>query len=113
MQTDAAGNFYYMKSARHALQAQHPHHGTLIKVVAGRRAVYCHRLRISEHQMGLGSARVLQFYGTDQEGYWMPANRLNRITAPGKFYGNRWGWYPPGEPPDSYEPPLCWIAPFV
>ena len=32
LQTDAAGNFYYMKSARHALPAQHPHHGTLVRV---------------------------------------------------------------------------------
>ena len=43
----------------------------------------------------------------------MPANRLNRITVPGQFYGNRWGWYPSNEPPGSYEPPLCWVAPFV
>lgn len=112
LQTDAAGNFYYMKSARHALQAQHPHHGTLIKVSPDgeHSTVIAYGFRASN---GLGIGPGPTFYGTDQEGYWMPANRLNRITAPGKFYGNRWGWYPPGEPPDSYEPPLCWIAPFV
>jgi len=32
LQTDATGNFYYMKAARHALRATHPHHGTLIRV---------------------------------------------------------------------------------
>ena len=112
LQTDAAGNFYYMKAARHALPAQHPHHGTLIRVSPDgeQSTVLAYGFRASN---GLGIGPGPTFYGTDQEGYWMPANRLNRITAPGKFYGNRWGWYPPGEPPDSYEPPLCWIAPFV
>ena len=112
LQTDAAGNFYYMKAARHALPAQHPHHGTLIRVSPDgeQSTVIAYGFRASN---GLGIGPGPTFYGTDQEGYWMPANRLNRITAPGKFYGNRWGWYPPGEPPDSYEPPLCWIAPFV
>ncbi len=112
LQTDAAGNFYYMKSARHALRAQHPHHGTLVRVSPDgeQSTVIAYGFRASN---GLGVGPGPTFYGTDQEGYWMPANRLNRITAPGKFYGNRWGWYPPGEPPDSYEPPLCWIAPFV
>jgi len=34
MQTDEAGKFYYAKSARHALPALVPHHGTLLKVAA-------------------------------------------------------------------------------
>ncbi len=112
LQTDASGNFYYMKAARHALPAQHPHHGTLIRVSPDgeQSTVIAYGFRASN---GLGIGPGPTFYGTDQEGYWMPANRLNRITVPGKFYGNRWGWYPPDEPPDSYEPPLCWIAPFV
>ena len=32
LQTDADGNFYYAKSARHALKALVPHHGTLLRV---------------------------------------------------------------------------------
>jgi putative heme-binding domain-containing protein len=32
LQTDADGNFYYAKAARHALQAVVPQHGTLLKV---------------------------------------------------------------------------------
>ena len=32
LQTDAEGNFYYAKAARHALPALVPHHGTLLKV---------------------------------------------------------------------------------
>ncbi len=112
LQTDAAGNFYYMKSGRHALPAQHPHHGTLIKVPPdGKQStVIAYGFRASN---GLGISPGPIFYGTDQEGYWMPANRLNRIASPGKFYGNLLGWYPPGEPPSTYEPPLCWVAPFV
>ena len=112
LQTDAAGNFYYMKAARHALRAQHPHHGTLIRVSPDgeQSTVIAYGFRASN---GLGISPGPTFYGTDQEGYWMPANRLNRITDHGKFYGNLWGWYPPGDPPNSYEPPLCWVAPFV
>ena len=113
LQTDAAGNFYFMKSARHALPAQHPHHGTLIRVSSdGEKSdVIAYGFRASN---GLGISPGPIFYGTDQEGFWMPANRINRITDHGKFYGNLWGWHPPGdEPPDSYEPPLCWVAPFV
>lgn len=112
LQTDAAGNFYYMKSGRHALPAQHPHHGTLIKVSPDgeQSAVIAYGFRASN---GLGISPGPIFYGTDQEGFWMPANRLNRITKPGKFYGNLLGWYPPDAPPTTYEPPLCWVAPFV
>jgi len=32
LQTDAEGNFYYAKAARHGLPALVPHHGTLLKV---------------------------------------------------------------------------------
>ncbi|MYF55268.1 hypothetical protein F4083_00260 [Candidatus Poribacteria bacterium] len=112
LQTDAAGNFYYMKSGRHALRASHPHHGTLMKVTPDgeESTVIAYGFRASN---GLGISPGPVFYGTDQEGFWMPANRLNRITAGGKFYGNLWGWHPPGETPTGYEPPLCWLAPFV
>ena len=112
LQTDEAGNFYFMKSARHGLPAQHPHHGTLVRVSSdGKKSdVLAYGFRASN---GLGISPGPTFYGTDQEGYWMPANRLNRITDHGKFYGNLWGWHPPSGPPDSYEPPLCWVAPFV
>ena len=112
LQTDAAGNFYFMKSARHGLPAQHPHHGTLIRVSSdGKKSdVIAYGFRASN---GLGISPGPIFYGTDQEGFWMPANRLNRITNHGKFFGNLWGWHPPGDPPTTYEPPLCWVAPFV
>ncbi len=112
LQTDADGNFYYMKSGRHALRATHPHHGTLIKVTPDgeKTTVIAYGFRASN---GLGISPGPVFYGTDQEGFWMPANRLNRITDGGKFYGNLWGWHPPGETPTGYEPPLCWLAPFV
>ena len=32
LQTDAEGNFYYAKAARHALNAVVPQHGTLLRV---------------------------------------------------------------------------------
>ncbi len=34
LQTDAAGNFYYAKSGRHAFDSVVPHHGTLLRVSA-------------------------------------------------------------------------------
>lgn len=90
LQTDATGNFYYMKVARHALRATHPHHGTLIRVSPSGRTseVVAYGFRASN---GLGIEPGPVFYGTDQEGHWMPANRLNRIK-PGDFHGNVWGW---------------------
>ncbi|MCP4795532.1 MAG: cytochrome C oxidase Cbb3, partial [Phycisphaeraceae bacterium] len=52
-------------------------------------------------------------WGSDQEGHWMPANRINRIE-PGSFHGNNWSGSRLGlEPLDSYEPPLLWIHPTV
>ena len=34
LQTDDVGNFYYAKSARHALTSVVPHHGTLLRISA-------------------------------------------------------------------------------
>ncbi|MDH3650484.1 MAG: hypothetical protein OEQ53_12435, partial [Saprospiraceae bacterium] len=49
------------------------------------------------------------FYVTDQQGYWNPMNRINRVTK-GGFYGNMWGY---GAPTDSSDAamiqPMCWI----
>ncbi|MBK9139887.1 MAG: hypothetical protein IPM17_14150, partial [Verrucomicrobia bacterium] len=110
LQTDAAGNFYYMKCARHARDALHPHHGSLVKISRdGRRTeILANGFRAPN---GLAVTAAGEFYSTDQEGHWMPANRLNRIER-GKFYGNVWSWFPDGKP-TRYDEPICWIHPRV
>ncbi|MBI4327720.1 MAG: hypothetical protein HY674_21010, partial [Chloroflexi bacterium] len=110
LQTDAAGNFYYMKAARHARDALHPQHGTLMKVSkdGARSEIIAKGFRAPN---GLAVSPAGEFFSTDQEGYWMPANRLNLIK-PGGFYGNTWSWFPAGKPA-KYEPPICWLHPKV
>ena len=91
-----------MKAARHARRATHPHHGTLLRVSPSGRTseVVAYGFRASN---GLGIEPGPVLYGTDQEGHWMPANRLNRIK-PGEFHGNVWGWTPDNTL-EKYVPP--------
>ena len=110
LQTDAQGDFYYMKGARHARDALHPQHGTLMKVSSdgSQSEIIAKGFRAPN---GLEISPRGEFFSTDQEGYWMPANRLNLIK-PGGFYGNAWSWFPEGKP-GSFDPPICWIHPKV
>ncbi|MCH2152708.1 MAG: LamG domain-containing protein [Phycisphaerales bacterium] len=110
LETDGLGNFYLLKAARHAKDACHPHHGTLMKIHAdGSRAeVVASGFRAPN---GLGIEPDGVFFGSDQEGHWMPANRINRIV-PGGFYGNNWTGTPE-EDLDAYDLPLVWIHPKV
>ena len=32
------------------------------------------------------------FFLTDQEGFWLPKNRINWVK-PGSFHGNMWGYH--------------------
>jgi hypothetical protein len=50
------------------------------------------------------------FFLTDQEGHWMPKNRINWVR-PGRFYGNMWGFHDVTDSSDSaMTPPVCWIT---
>lgn len=104
------GSFYYMKGARHAKDSLVPQHGTLRWVSAdgstSRNVANGFR---APNGLALGEPGV--FYSTDQQGHWMPANRLNRIV-PGKFYGNMYSFHE-GERPTTYDPPMCWIHPSI
>ncbi|MCB0687847.1 MAG: c-type cytochrome [Saprospiraceae bacterium] len=108
LQVDAEGNFYYAKSGRHARTSLVPQHGTLIKVSADglHSTILANGFRAAN---GVCLNPDGSFFVTDQEGYWNPMNRINRVI-PGKFYGNMWGY---GAPPDTtdqaMEMPLCWI----
>jgi hypothetical protein len=109
LQTDAAGNFYYAKSARHGKPALVPHHGTLLRVSPD-------GVRTDILATGFRAANGVclnpdgSFFVTDQEGHWNPKNRINHVT-PGGFFGNMWGYHDVTDSSDrAMRQPLCWIT---
>ncbi|MCA9161608.1 MAG: c-type cytochrome, partial [Planctomycetales bacterium] len=109
LQRDEAGNFYYAKSARHALPALVPHHGTLLRVTpdGSRTEILAVGFRAAN---GVCLNPDGTFIVTDQEGHWNPKNRINWVR-PGGFYGNMYGYHNiTDESDDAMQPPLCWIT---
>jgi cytochrome c5 len=109
LQTDGDGNFYYAKSARHALPALVPHHGTLLKVSrdGARTETVANGFRAAN---GVCVNDDGTFFVTDQEGHWTPKNRINWVHPRG-FYGNMFGYHDRASSADSdMEPPLVWIT---
>jgi hypothetical protein len=109
LQTDAAGNFYYAKSARHALDCVVPHHGTLLRVNAdgSRTDILANGFRAAN---GVCLNDDGTFFVTDQEGHWTPKNRINRVK-PGGFYGNMFGYSSETNSSDeAMEQPMVWIT---
>ena len=107
LQTDAMGNFYYAKSGRHALDSVVPHHGTLLRVSAdgSRTDILATGFRAAN---GVCLNDDGTFFVTDQEGFWTPKNRINRVKA-GGFYGNMFGYTSVTDTADSaMEPPMVW-----
>ncbi|MGC6427099.1 MAG: heme-binding protein, partial [Akkermansiaceae bacterium] len=112
LQTDAEGNFYYAKSARHAKDSLVPHHGTLLKVAAdgSRTDILATGFRAAN---GVCLNPDGSFIVTDQEGHWNPKNRINWVKGDGptEFFGNIYGYSPVTDPADSaMSNPLCWIT---
>ena len=108
LQTDKEGNFYYAKSGRHARTSLVPHHGTLIKVSPDGKTseILANGFRAAN---GVCINPDGSFYVTDQQGYWNPMNRINRVTK-GGFYGNMWGYNPPDDSSDAAMiQPMAWI----
>jgi glucose/arabinose dehydrogenase len=108
LQTDAEGNFYYMKSAGHAIKGIVPHHGAILKISAdgSRTEIVANGLRTSN---GMCLAPDGTIYVTDQEGHWTPENRINRIK-PGGFYGYMLAYSDVTDPSDdAMEQPVMWI----
>ncbi len=109
LQTDKEGNFYYAKSARHALPPLVPQHGTLLRVSrdGSRTDILANGFRAAN---GICVNDDGTFFVTDQEGHWTPKNRIN-LVKPGNFYGNMWSY---GAPPDKSDaamaPPMVWIT---
>ncbi|MCG8586069.1 MAG: cytochrome C oxidase Cbb3 [Pirellulales bacterium] len=107
LQTDADGNFYYAKSARHAKDSLVPHHGTLIRVSPDGKTseIVCNGFRAATGA-GIGPDGLMAT--SDQEGHWTPANRINLVKQDG-FYGNMYSYHR-GERPEGYDPPVVWLA---
>ncbi len=109
LQSDDDGNFYYAKSARHALPALVPHHGTLLRVSNdGKRTdIVANGFRAAN---GVCVNPDGSFIVTDQEGHWNPKNRINWVRE-GGFYGNMFGYHDVQDTSDSaMSQPLCWIT---
>jgi putative heme-binding domain-containing protein len=109
LQTDAQGNFYYTKGARHAKKAIVPQHGTLLKVSrdGSKTEILATGFRAPN---GVLLNPDGTFFVTDQEGHWIPKNRIN-LVKPGGFYGNMWGYHDVTDPSDSaMERPVVWIT---
>ncbi|MCA9121166.1 MAG: c-type cytochrome [Planctomycetaceae bacterium] len=109
LQTDARGNFYYAKSARHALPALVPHHGTLLRVSPDgeHTDIIANGFRAAN---GVCVNPDGTFIVTDQEGHWNPKNRINWVRE-GGFYGNMFGYHDVTDSSDeAMEQPLCWIT---
>lgn len=109
LQRDDSGDFYYAKSARHALKAVVPHHGTLLRVAAdgSKTEILATGFRAAN---GVCLNNDGSFIVTDQEGHWNPKNRINWVRHQG-FYGNMYGYHDVTDDSDeAMEQPLCWIT---
>ena len=109
LQRDEEGSLYYAKSARHALKAVVPHHGTLLRVAAdgSKTDIVATGFRAAN---GVCLNDDGSFIVTDQEGHWNPKNRINWVR-PGGFYGNMYGYHDVTDSSDeAMQQPLCWIT---
>lgn len=109
LQTDEEGHFYYAKAARHALQALVPHHGTLLQVSkdGSKTAILATGFRAPN---GICLNPDGTFFLTDQEGFWVPKNRIDRVER-GGYYGNFWGYHDVTDASDAaMKQPVCWIT---
>ena len=109
LQRDEIGNFYDAKSARHALKAIVPHHGTLLRIPSNgsRTDILATGFRAAN---GVCLNPDGSFIVTDQEGHWNPKNRINWVRE-GGFYGNMFGYHDVTDnSDDAMEQPLCWIT---
>ena len=108
LQTDDAGDFYYIKAGGHAFEARFPQHGTLLKVSkdGSKTEIVATGFRAPN---GLSVNRNGAFITSDQEGHWNPQNRINWVE-PGGFYGYMLSYDGmTGRTYDESTPPVVWI----
>jgi putative heme-binding domain-containing protein len=109
LQVDDAGNLYYTKGARHAKTPVVPQHGTLLRVSpdGSRTDILATGFRAPN---GVCLNPDGTYFVTDQEGHWIPKNRVN-LVRPESFHGNMWSYTDVRDPSDdAMEQPLCWIT---
>jgi hypothetical protein len=85
-----------------------PQHGTLLKISSDgeRTEILANGFRAAN---GVCLNPDGSFFVTDQEGHWMPANRINHVTK-GGFFGNMWSYGASLDASDAaMERPLSWI----
>ncbi|MFO0811465.1 MAG: DUF6797 domain-containing protein [Gemmataceae bacterium] len=110
LQTDADGNFIYAKGARHGKPAVVPHHGTLLRVSkdGSHTDILATGFRAPN---GVCVNPDGTFFVTDQEGHWVPKNRINWVRPGERFFGNLWGYTAVTDRSDAaQEEPVCWIT---
>jgi glucose/arabinose dehydrogenase len=85
LQTDSAGNFYFAKGSPWTPTNTSPHQGTLLRVSkdGAKLEVFATGLR-APNGLSMGPKDFLTC--SDNQGHWMPANRIN-IIKHGGFYG--------------------------
>jgi hypothetical protein len=105
LETDAAGNFYFIKGGNLGA-ARIPHHGTLNRISkdGSRLEVVATGHRAPN---GMGISPTGQLTSADNEGNWIPSSRINWVV-PGGFYGHVHTAHRDPEP-TSYDPPLFWL----
>jgi hypothetical protein len=104
------GDFYYTKGGRHGADSITPNHGTLIRVSRdGTKSEFVANGFRAPNGLGLSPAGDMLV--ADNQGHWIPANRINWIK-PGGFYGYMWGYHE-GQTINGFDEPLAWIHPSV
>lgn len=105
LQTDRAGNFYYVRCGQRVDPAL-PLHGGMLKVSkdGANTELIASGLRAAN---GMAIGPNDEIVCSDNQGNWTPSSRINLVQR-GKFYG-----YVPhshtAEPPTDYEKPICWL----
>lgn len=105
LEVDSEGNFYFFKNGNRT-PGSIPDHGALIRVSADgkTREVFANGIR-GANTLGIGPGDSL--LGADQQGDWMPADRVDQYRQ-GRFYG----YLPHGggdREVGDFEPPILWM----
>ncbi len=107
LEADNEGNFYYAKAAGHDFDARIPQHGTILRVAAdgSETEIIANGFRAPNGLVVNPDGSVIV---TDQEGHWIPENRINWVE-PGTFHGYMRAWREPDRDPDDFVQPVTWI----
>src|SRR5947209_20456148 len=109
LKIDVEGKFEHGKAACHALKALVTDHGTLVGLSKDgtRTDILATGFRAAN---GVCVNPDGTFFLTDQEGFWLPKNRINLVER-GGYYGNFWGYHDVTDPSDeAMKQPVCWIT---